>query len=43
MKEDLSTDIIKHMTSTLKWKRRDNGHLGAKTGGIEIITHLIYI
>jgi hypothetical protein len=43
MKEDLSADIIKHVTSTLKRKRRDNGHLGAKTGGIGIMTYLLYI
>ena len=42
MEEDLSADIIKHVTSMLKW-RRDNGHLGAKTGGIGIVTHLLYI
>ena len=42
MEKDLSTDIIKHVTSMLK-QRRDNRHLGAKTGGIGIVTHLLYI
>jgi hypothetical protein len=46
MKEDLSADVNNHVTSTLKRRGRDNGNngqLGAKTGGIGIVTHLLYI
>jgi len=42
MRVDLSADVIKHVTSSLKG-RRDNGPLGAKTGEIGIGTHFLYI
>jgi len=43
MKEDLSADAIKYVISMLKRRGRDNRQLGAKMGGIGIVTHLLYI
>ena len=33
---DLAAEVIKHVTSSLKQRGRDNGPLGAKTGEIRV-------